>query len=69
MAKVAVPIAEDAIDVGAEVELGAKSVEHHLAINARGGKGSLADLESVGVLRRLHRRVNNGVELGSHLVN
>jgi len=52
--EVAGPIAEDAIDVGAQIELGAESVEHHTTIDARGGKGSLVDLEGVGMLRRLH---------------
>ena len=47
-------IAEDAINDGAQIELGAKSVEHHTTIDARGGEGSLVDLEGVGALRRLH---------------
>ncbi len=67
--KVAGPIAEDAINDGAQIELGAKSVKHQTRINARGGKGSLVDLKGVGTLRRLHCRVNEGVKLDGHLVN
>ncbi len=37
--------------------------------DARGGEGSLVDLESVGALRRLHCRVDDGVKLDGHLVN
>ncbi len=54
MVKVAGPIAKDAIDDGAQIELGAKSVEHQTTSNARGGKGSLVDLKGVGTLRQLH---------------
>ncbi len=67
--EVAGPIAKDAIDKGAQIELGAESVEHHMTINARGGEGSLVDLESVGALRRLHCRVDGGVKLDGRLVN
>ena len=63
------PIAEDAIDDGAQIELGTKSVEHHTTIDARGGEGCLVDLEGVGALRRLHCRVDDGVKLDGHLVN
>ena len=63
------PIAKDAVNNGAQVELGAKSVEHHSTINARGGKGSLVNLEGMGVLRQLHRGVDNRIEFEGHLVN
>ena len=63
------PIAKDAIDNGAQIELGTKSVKHHITIDARGGKGSLVDLEGVGALQRLHCQVDDGVELDGHLVN
>ncbi len=66
--KVAGSIAEDAIDNGAQIELSAESVEHHTAIDARGGEGSLVNLERVGALRRLHCRVDDEVELDGHLV-
>ncbi len=56
------PIAEDVVNNGAQVELGAKSVEHHSTINARGGKGSLVNLEGMGALRRLYHGVNNRIE-------
>jgi len=52
--EVAGPIAEDTINNGAQIELGTESVEHHMTINARGGEGSLVDLEGTGALRRLH---------------
>jgi len=67
--EVACPIAEDAIDDGAQIELGAESVEHHTTIDARGGECSLVDLEGVGMLRRLHCQVNGRVKLDGHLVN
>ncbi len=38
-------------------------------INARGGEGGLVNLKGVGTLRRLHRRVDNRVELYGHLVD
>ncbi len=63
------PIAEDAVNDGAQVELGAKSVEHHSTINARGGEGSLVNLEGMGVLRRLYRGVDNRIEFWGHLVD
>ncbi len=56
------PIAKDAVNDGAQVELGAKSAKHHLTINARGGKGSLVNLEGMGALRRLYGGVNNRIE-------
>jgi hypothetical protein len=64
-----VPIAKDAVNDGAQVELGAESVEHHLTIDARGGKGSLVNLEGMGALQRLHCGVDNGIELEGHLVD
>ncbi len=67
--KVAGPIAEDANDDGAQIELGAESVEHQTTIDARGGEASLVDLKGVGVLRQLHCRLDNGVKLDGHLVN
>ena len=63
------PIAKDAVNNGAQVELGAKSVEHHSTIDARGGKGSLVNLEGMGALRQLHRGVDNRIEFEGHLVN
>ncbi len=66
----AVPIAEDVVNNGAQVELGAESVEHHSTIDARDGEGSLiVNLEGMGVLRRLHHGVDNGIELEGHLVD
>jgi hypothetical protein len=64
-----VPIAKDTVNNGVQVELGAKSVKHHSTINARGGKGSLVNLEGMGALQRLHRGVHNKIELKGHLVN
>ncbi len=63
------PITKDAVDDGAKIELGANSVEHHTTINARGGEGSLVDLEGVDELWQFHCRVKDGVELDGHLVN
>ncbi len=63
------PIAEDATDDGAQIELGAESVKHHKTIDAMGGEGSLVDLEAVGALRRLRCQVDDGVKLDGHLVN
>ena len=55
------PIAEDTVNNGAQVELGAKSAKHHSMINARGSKGSLVNLEGMGALRRLLRGANYGI--------
>jgi hypothetical protein len=66
---VALTIAKDAVNYGAQVELGAKSVEHHSMINARGGEGSLVNLEHKGTLRWLPPGVDNGIELEGHLIN
>ncbi len=63
------PIAKDAVNDGAQVELGAESVEHHSTINARGGEGSLVNLEGMGVLRRLYRGVDYRIEFSGHLVD
>ncbi len=65
----AVPIAKDAVNDGAQVELGAKSVKHQSTINARGGDGSLVNLESMGMLRQLHCGVNDRVQLGGYFVD
>ncbi len=65
----AVPIVEDAVNDGAQVELCAESVKHHSAIDARGGKGSLVNLEGMDALRRLHRGADDGIELDGHLVD
>ncbi len=67
--EVAVPNAKDAVDYGTQVELGAKSVEHHLTIGVRDGKGSLVNLECMGALWQFYHGVNNGIELESHFVN
>ncbi len=69
MADVAVLITKDTVSNGAQVELGAESVEHHSTINARGSKGNLVNLEGIDALRRLHRGVDNGIELEGHLVD
>ena len=63
------PITKDAVDYGTQVELGTESVEHQSTINARGGKGSLVNLECMGTLQRLHCGVNNEIESEGHLVN
>ncbi len=62
-------ISEDTVNNGAQVELGAKGVKHHSTVIVMGSKGSLAKLEGMGVLWRLHHGVNNGVELEGHLVD
>ncbi len=63
------PIAKDAVNDGTQVELGAKSVNYQSKINARGSEGSLVNLESMGVIRRLHSGVNDGVQLDCYLVD
>ncbi len=60
----ALPIIEEAVNNGAQVELGAKSVKHHSTIDARGGEGSLVNLECMGMLLRLHHGADNRIELG-----
>ncbi len=63
------PITKGAVNNGAQVELGAKSVEHHSRIDARGGKGSLVNMEGMGALRQLHHGVDNRIKLEGHLVD
>ena len=43
-------------------------VTSHSTINARGGKGSLVNLEGMGALRQLHCGVDYGIELKGCLV-
>ncbi len=64
----AVPIAKDAINNGAQVELGAESVKHQSMTDVRGSKGSLVYLEDMGVLWQLHPGVNDQVQLDGYLV-
>ena len=59
--KVVGPIAKDTINDGTQIELGTKSVEHHMTIDIRGGEGSLVDLK--------HCSVDDGVQLDGHLVD
>jgi hypothetical protein len=63
--KVAVPVAEDTVDDSAYVELGAKSVQHGAAVDARGREGHLIGLECVGAFGRFHGRVHDRVKLHS----
>ena len=44
--KVAVPVAQDTVDDGAEVELGTKGVEHGAAVDARDGERGLVCLKA-----------------------
>jgi hypothetical protein len=67
--KVAVPVAKDAVNDGADVELHTKSVHHGVAVNARGGKGCLVGLENMGAFGRFHGRVQDGVKLDGLFVN
>ena len=62
-------IAEDTVNNGAQVELGAKGVKHHSMVIVMGSKGSLVKLEHMGMFWRFHHGVNNGVELEGHLVD
>ncbi len=66
--KVAVPIAKDVIDDGAQIKLGAESVDHHAAADARCNKSSLDLLKCMSAFRRLHGQIDNWVELEGHLV-
>ncbi len=63
-----VPITEDAVNDGAQVELGTKSVQHHSEIDARSSEGSLVILEGMGTFHWLHCGVVDGIELDGHLV-
>ncbi len=64
-----VPITADAVNNGAQVQLGAEYVKHHVAVNPRGRKHALVHLEGMGTFGRLHHQVDDGVELDDHLVN
>ena len=63
LTKVAVPVAQDTVDDGAEVELSTEGVKHGAAVDARDGERGLVLLEGVGVLGGLHRRIHHGVKL------
>ncbi len=65
----AVPITADAINNGTQIQLGAKYVKHQVAVDARGRKHGLVYLEGMGVFGRLHRQVDDRVEIDNHLVN
>ncbi len=67
--KVAVPVAQDTVDDGAEVELSTEGVEHGTAVDARDGERGLVCLEGVGVLGSLHRRIHHGVKLHRDLIH
>ncbi len=67
--KVAILIAQDAINDGAQVELCAKSVEHGAAVNARDGEHSLVGLKCVSALGGKHGQVHHRVELDGEFVH
>ncbi len=52
--EVAVPVAKDVVDDGAQIELDTESVEHHAAVNAWHGKSSLVHLKCMHAFRGLH---------------
>ncbi len=66
--EVVVPIAEDAVDTGAQIQLGTKSVKHHAAVNAWHGESGLVCLKRMCAFRGLHGQINNWVELDVDLV-
>ncbi len=57
--EVAGPIAKDATNNGAQIELHAESVEHGTAVDARDGEGHLVCLECMSMLGGFHGRVHN----------
>jgi hypothetical protein len=59
--KVANPVSKDTVNNGTEIKLGAKSIEHHLVVDARGS--CLVYLECMGTFRRFHGQFNNQVIL------
>ncbi len=67
--KVAIPIAQDANDDGAQVELCTKSVEHGAVVNARDGECSLVGLKRVSALGGKHGQVHHRVELDGEFVH
>jgi hypothetical protein len=64
-----VPIANNIIDNGAQIELGAKSVKHHATVDDRCGESGFVCLKRVSAFRRLHAQIDDWVELDGHLVN
>ncbi len=66
--EVAVPIAKDAINDGAQIQLEIKGVEHHAAVNAWHNESGLVCLKCMHAFRGLHGQINNWVELYSDLV-
>jgi hypothetical protein len=67
--KVAIPITQDAIDDGAQVELCAESVKHGAAVDARDGERSLVSLKRVSALGGKHGQVHHRVELDGEFVH
>ncbi len=68
VSEVVVPVAKEAINNGAQIELGTKNVKHHAAVNAWHGKSGLACLKCMGAFWGLHGQTGNWVELHGDLV-
>jgi hypothetical protein len=68
MTEVAVPIAKDAVNNGAQIQLGTKNVKHHAAVNAWHGKNGLVHLKCMCAFRGLHGQIDDRVELDGDLV-
>jgi hypothetical protein len=66
--EVMVLVAEDAVDDGAQIELGTESVGHHVAVNAWHSKSGLVCLKCMRVFRGLHDQIDDRVELHGDLV-
>ncbi len=63
-----VPIAEDTVNDGAQIQLGTERVKHHAAVNAWHGESGLVHLKRMCTFRGLHGQMNNQVELDGDLV-
>ena len=67
--KVAIPVADSAVDCGIQADLSAEGVKHGMPVDARHGKGGLVDFECMGPLWGLHPGGDDGVKLHSGLAN
>ncbi len=65
---VVLPIAEDAINDGAQNQLGTVSIEHHAVVNAWHGKSILVCLKCMHAFRGFHGQINDREELHGDLV-
>ncbi len=63
------PVTEHAVNNGAKIKLGTKSVEYGTLVDAKGGKSCLVNLKHMSTFGWLHSQVDDWLELDCLLVN